>query len=158
MLEGRLVAADIRYCRIDTTWIDKLIIFFESIHPSSNYKYFHPHPFDKEKAQELGYYKGRDLYFVQTIQKEICGYGMLRGWDEGYKIPSLGILIHSAHKGKGLGKEFMFFLHEQARKRGAKKIKLKVYPENTRAIHLYQKLGYSFSGKEYGQLIGCVVL
>jgi ribosomal-protein-alanine N-acetyltransferase len=152
------VIADIRYYRIDTTWIDQLTLFFENIHTTGNDTCFHPHPFNKEKAQELGHYKGCDLYFVQTMEKEICGYGMLRGWDDGYKVPSLGIYIHMDHRGKGLGEIFMVFLHEQARKKDAQKIRLKVYPENIGAVHLYQKLGYSFSGNEHGQLIGCVVL
>jgi len=148
----------IRYSRIDSSWIDKLAVFFERIHTGSEDKFFHPHPFNREKAKELGHHQGGDLYFVQTMEKEICGYGMLRGWDEGYQTPSLGIFIHSDHRGKGLGKNFMVFLHEQAKRKRAKKIRLKVYPENTDAIHLYQKLGYSFSKKEHGQLIGCFVL
>jgi len=152
------VSNKIQYCRVDTLWIDQLTSIFESIHACGSDKYFHPHPFDKKTAQELCRYKGRDLYFIQTMEKEICGYGMLRGWDEGYTIPSLGIIIHSDHRGRGLGEKFMVFLHEQARKKRAKKIRLKVYPENLSAINLYKKLNYSFVGKEDGQLLAWVEL
>ncbi|CCK81696.1 GNAT family N-acetyltransferase [Desulfobacula toluolica] len=148
----------IQYCRIDTTWTDQLTSFFERIHTNSQDKYFHPHPFDQKKAQELCCYTGFDLYYVQTIETKICGYGMLRGWDQGYKIPSLGIIIHSDYRGRGLGKKFMKFLHEQAGKKGAKKIRLKVYPENLSAVNLYKKLEYSFLGKEEGQLLAFVEL
>ena len=148
----------IQYSEVDASLTDKLTSFFESIHTNGWDKYFHPHPFNKKKAQEICRYNGCDLYFIQTMEKEICGYGMLRGWDEGYKIPSLGIIIHPDYRCKGLGEKFMVFLHERAAKKGAKKIRLKVYPENSRAIHLYRKLNYSFLGKEKGQLLAFVEL
>ena len=47
---------------------------------------------------------------------------------------------------------------EQARLRGATKIRLKVYPTNTAAVALYRRLGYTFSGEEAGQLVGYCTL
>lgn len=85
---------------------------------------------------------------------EITGYGMLRGWDEGYDIPSLGIIIHPDQRGKGLGKAFMGFLHRLAEKCHAQKIMLKTYTENEKALGLYKKMGYQFSQKSQGQWIG----
>jgi len=148
------VPSKIQYCSIDVSWIDRLTSFFELIKNRKDDQYFHPHPFNKEKAEELGHYKGEDLYFIQISENEICGYGMLRGWDEGYLVPSLGVIIHPDYRGKGLGKKFLVFLHDQARKKGAKQICLKVYPDNKGAIALYSKMGYVFSGSEQGQLIG----
>jgi ribosomal-protein-alanine N-acetyltransferase len=148
----------IQYCLIDITWIDKLICFFEMIKSKREDTYFHPHPFDKLKAEELGHYKGNDLYFLQTREGQLLGYGMLRGWDEGFPTPSLGIMIHPDHRGEGLGEQFMDFLHEQAEQKGAKKIRLKVYPENKGAIALYKKKGYVFFDVKDGQLPGYVKL
>lgn len=144
----------IQYHPVGSCWIEKLACFFELIKNKKEDKFFHPHPFDKTKAEELGRYKGLDLYVVQTANDQICGYGMLRGWDEGYSTPSLGIIIHPGHRGKGLGEHFMDFLHDQARKKGAKKIRLKVYPDNKGAKALYIKKGYVFSTLEKGQLTG----
>ena len=62
-------------------------------------KFFHPHPFTTEAARERAAYTGKDLYYVVIEGDEILGYGMLRGWDEGYEVPSLGIVIHPAHRG-----------------------------------------------------------
>ena len=82
----------IQYCPVDSISTDKLTSFFELIKSKGEDKYFHPHLFNKKKAEELGNYKGNDLYFLQISGTEICGYGMLRGWDEGYPVPSLGII------------------------------------------------------------------
>jgi ribosomal protein S18 acetylase RimI-like enzyme len=152
------VSNEIEYHSVDIAWVDRLALFFEILTTQGADKYFHPHPFDRTTAEKRGHYKGHDLYFVQTIGEEICGYGMLRGWDEGYSIPSLGIIVHPEYRGKGVGKNFLLFLHEQAKEKGAEKIRLKVYPENSLAIRLYEKFGYVFSGKEQGQLIGMAAL
>ncbi|WP_289023771.1 GNAT family N-acetyltransferase [Desulfobacter postgatei] len=144
----------IGYDPVGTACMDKLVSFFELVENRGDSRYFHPHPFDKKTAENVSRYMGLDLYFVQTMDKKICGYGMLRGWDEGYTVPSLGIIIHPDYRSRKLGEKFMEFLHEQARKKGADRILLKVYPENLSAIALYQKMGYVFSGRRDGQLLG----
>jgi len=44
---------------------------------------------------------------------------MLRGWDEGYETPSLGIAVHPDARGLGLARTFMGFLHAAASFQGA---------------------------------------
>jgi [ribosomal protein S18]-alanine N-acetyltransferase len=84
---------------------------------------------------------------------------MLRGWDEGYDVPSLGIAVHPESRGQGLGELLMHFLHCAARRKGAREIMLKVYKENTAAYQLYLRLGYRFDGEEQkGQLVGRLAL
>ncbi len=89
---------------------------------------------------------------------EVLGYGMLRGWDDGWKIPSLGIALDPRIRGNGTGEMLMHFLHAAARRRGATKVRLKVYPDNRTAIALYKKLGYVFATEEAGQLVGYITL
>jgi ribosomal protein S18 acetylase RimI-like enzyme len=88
----------------------------------------------------------------------MIAYGMLRGWDEGYDVPSLGIVVAPAFRGQGYGRSLMHFLHAAAKARGAPAIRLKVYPENSTAVALYQSLGYVFGAKEGGQLVGLLDL
>jgi ribosomal protein S18 acetylase RimI-like enzyme len=130
--------------------------FFVELATGGDEIFFHPHPFTPEEAIKRANYDGKDLYYVLVSTGEILGYGMLRGWDEGYEIPSLGIAIRSSYRGKGLGILLMHFLHAAAKMRGASRIRLKVNAENSNAIRLYEKFGYKFIDEENGELIGLV--
>jgi [ribosomal protein S18]-alanine N-acetyltransferase len=92
------------------------------------------------------------------IDGEFAGYGILRGWEAGFDIPSLGVWIGSEFREQGLGRFLMEALHVMARDRGAPGIRLRVYPDNVRAIRVYRKLGYEFSSVEEGQLVGYLSL
>ncbi len=137
-------------------WIGPLVEFFSALQQSGAEGDFHPHPLTPEEADRRCHYNGRDLYYVLVDDDRVLGYGMLRGWDQGYDIPSLGIALHPAEQGRGLGTVFMHFLHGAAKRRGAARVRLKVHPRNIRAIRLYTKLGYRFLGEEQGQLVGLV--
>lgn len=130
--------------------------FFLDLAASETSKYFHPHPFTAEEARKLCRRKGEDLYYAAIVGGRILGYGMLRGWDEGYEVPSLGIALRPGDRGIGLGRSFMVFLHAAARFRRAKRIRLKVYPDNASAVNLYKSLGYHFGDASAGQLVGYI--
>lgn len=132
-----------------------LTMFFVALAESGAAHHFHPHPFTPEEAVRICGYPGRDLYCAAVAGNEILGYGMLRGWDVGYAVPSLGIALLPFCFGSGLGKAMMFYLHSCARLRGAKRIRLKVYPDNLRAVRLYETLGYRFEKElSAGQFVG----
>lgn len=129
--------------------------FFRSIEESGDVKFFHPHPMTEEEAIKRYTYDGKDLYYIATNEKTVLAYGMLRGWDDGYAIPSLGIFVDRSVRGTGLAKAFMHFLHAAAKVKGAEKVRLKVFPENEPAFRLYKSLGYEFrEEKEDGQFVG----
>ncbi len=138
--------------------VDILGSFFLSLRQSSADIYFHPHPLTSSEAKNISKYTGDDLYFVQRINAEMCGYGILRGWDEGFLVPSLGIAIHPHFRGKGLAIEFMKFLHEQAGAKGADKVRLTVTKRNVNAIKVYQKIGYTLSSHDENTLVGFFTL
>jgi len=115
----------------------------------SEAKHFAPHSFELKALQALATNEGQDLYFVAYAKypseaRVICGYGMLRGWDEGFTIPSLGIFIDQAYRGHGFGRRFMQFLHTAAKRRGAHQVRLTVNVGNESAVALYRSLGYNF--------------
>ena len=128
--------------------------FFHALRKAGDDRHFHPHPLTDDEAKRRAEYSGKDLYYVLVEGDTVFGYGMLRGWDEGYEVPSLGIVIHPSVRGTGLGELFMLFLHIVARRRGANKVRLKVHPDNTAAVALYRKLGYTFQTEEAEQLVG----
>lgn len=133
--------------------------FFAAICANEDDRFFHPHPFTSDEAQRLCRYDGRDLYLVAIDGPRVVAYGLLRGWDAGYEVPSLGIAVHPAERGSGIARAFMHFLHTCARRNGSPRVRLKVYPTNTSALTLYQSLGYCFNEKTAdGQLIGVLEL
>jgi ribosomal protein S18 acetylase RimI-like enzyme len=112
-------------------------------------RFFAPHSFELDTLQRLADRPGADLYFVAFLQDAswkrcLCGYGLLRGWNEGFSVPSLGIIVHRDYRAHGFGKKFMCFLHEAAKQKGADQVRLTVTAENERAVALYRSLGYRF--------------
>lgn len=103
-------------------------------------RFFHPHPFSREAIEPL--VESRDEYWLFVKGEAVVGYGMLRGWEEGYAIPSLGIAVADTHRGHGHGERIMHFLHGRAGERGATRVRLTVEAENHAARALYRKLGY----------------
>ena len=144
---------DIEYVVVSQSWVKKLAQFFKDIVANKDDVYFHPHPFSYKMVKRIASYEGEDLYFLQIKNDEIAGYAMLRGWDEGYATPSLGIVMHPKFRNQGLGAKFMKFLHREAKAKGATSVRLKVYHDNAEARNLYAKCGYSLTAERNGQLI-----
>jgi ribosomal protein S18 acetylase RimI-like enzyme len=148
----------LEFRRLDPGLQGPLSEFFRVLCQEGDATRFHPHPLTDAEAARIVRYEGKDLYYVAVQAESVVGYGMLRGWDAGFDVPSLGIAFHPAVRGKGLGRAFMMFLHAAARQCGATRVRLKVYRENLAAIGLYESLGYRFEGEEAGQLVGIVTL
>jgi ribosomal protein S18 acetylase RimI-like enzyme len=144
--------------RLTPEWKDSLAEFFSSLKQSGADRQFHPHPFTAAEAERRAGYDGLDLYYICVAGEQILAYAMLRGWDEGYSVPSLGIAVESSARGCGIGELMMTLLHVAARRRGALKIRLKVYRDNAAALRLYEKMGYRFDGEEGDQRIGILDL
>ena len=132
--------------------------FFANLRKEGADDHFHPHPLTDKEARRLCAYSGKDLYYVLVEKQRVLAYGMLRGWDEGFEVPSLGIATLSSARGAGFGTLLVRFLHAAARRRGARKVILKVYKDNTAARKLYERLGYSFSDKGTRELSGSIDL
>lgn len=146
--------SSIEFVKVNPEWEQPLAEFFRVLEKAGEDIQFHPHPMNEDTAKELASYTGKDLYYIAVESLRVVGYGMLRGWDQGYEVPSLGIALHPIARGTGLAKVFMGFLHEAAQYKGAKRIRLKVYPWNKPAVRLYKALGYQFEHIEAGELVG----
>jgi [ribosomal protein S18]-alanine N-acetyltransferase len=122
-------------------------------------RFFHPHAFDSETAYGIASYAGLDYFCCGWNSQLAVAYGMLRGFDAGFAVPSLGIAVHPDYRSAGIAKLVMEHLHDAARARGATSIRLKVYPENQAARSLYARLDYIFGKEiEQGQLVGIRLL
>lgn len=138
--------------KLEPSDIDNLIEFGKR--NIEEFKYFHPHVFDKETLLHILGKIEKDLYYVIIFNNLIIGYGMLRGMDEGYEIPSLGIAIDKDYSGKGLGSLLMTFLETTAKLHKYTKMRLRVNEDNQKAISLYKKLGYNFTVSDEENLLG----
>ena len=115
--------------------------------------FFRPHPFTAHQARRIASRTGKDVYALLLMAGRPVAYGMLRGLDEGFDVPSLGIAVRTSEQRKGYGRALMAELHGEAMRRGASRVRLRVHPENVRARRLYERLGYQYQGLERGELL-----
>ncbi len=126
----------LQFVRLAEHWIQPLLRMLDTV----DRRLFHPHPFSREAIKPL--VQSQDEYWLLVKDEAVLGYGILRGWEEGYAIPSLGIAVAASHRGHGHGERIMHFLHLRACSRGAERVRLTVEAENQAACSLYRKLGY----------------
>ncbi len=134
--------------------IKALAKFFAGIIANKDDATFHPHPLTEDQAAKICRAQGLDQYFIALSDGEAVAYGMLRGWEEGFAEPSLGVAIHPSHQGKGLGRRMTSCLIDAARHRGATSVRLSVYSDNAAAVRLYAKLGFELTLVSEGKLLG----
>ena len=146
--------------RLQPAHANALAQLFETIACDEDAHFFHPHAFDARTAKRICSHTGHDLYFAIVVGGRFEGYGMLRGFDEGFAIPSLGIYVARALRGRGAARVLMEHMHSVARQAGAPSIYLKVYPDNVAAVRLYESLGYVFEARldSSGQRVGRFLL
>ncbi len=122
--------------------------------------FFHPHPFTREYADELCSRSAtrKDCYYVACFRGIIVAYMMLRGWDEGYSVPSFGVCNLPALRDVGLGQVLLSHAVAECRAVDAKQLRLTVFKNNERAVHVYRKFGFVFKDKNENELIGILDL
>lgn len=133
--------------RLDATHADRFRRFLAALDANSDDEFFHPHAFSAAAAREIIELSGDgvDEYWVGVDGDRVVAYGMLRGWREGYAVPSAGIAIGPADRGRGHSRTMMLHLHDVAKSRGACRVRLKVDRRNSAAIRLYESLGYTLT-------------
>jgi ribosomal protein S18 acetylase RimI-like enzyme len=119
---------------------------------------FHPHGFTPGDALRIAAYQGKDVYAVLEKDGRFVAYGILRGWEDGFAVPSLGIAVRTDEQGRGHGRRMMEWLAGEAGRRGARRIRLRVHPDNAAARRLYESVGYRYDGEERGELVMVVDL
>jgi ribosomal protein S18 acetylase RimI-like enzyme len=119
-------------------------------------QFFHPHPLTRDYAGQLCNHARprKDRYWLARHAGRPVGYSMLRGWDEGYAVPSFGACVDASARGVGLGHLLLAHAIGEARAAGAPRVRLSVFRANARAVHLYAKFGFAFEDKNDRELIG----
>ena len=114
--------------------------------PANYTKYFIPFSFDKKSIENILANAVLDKYWGFFIKNELVGFFMLRGFDNGYEIPSYGVLISDRFCNKGLSKLSLQYSVSWCQLAGIKRIMLKVHPENEVAKSIYENFGFTYSG------------
>jgi len=109
-------------------------------------RYFTPFDFSIESITDILSKVNKDKYFGLFVNNELVGFYMLRGLDEGYKIPSYGVWISTKYSNKGLSKLTLFHSFSFCKLNNINKLMLKVHPENIIAKKLYESLGFVNTG------------
>jgi ribosomal protein S18 acetylase RimI-like enzyme len=120
----------------------KLALFFEENNTPEITTFFHPFALCRETAESLISTPRLDRFYLLLSHDQIVGFSMLRGWDEGFVIPSLGMFIHFRRQGRGWGKILLEHTVEDARRLDCSEVKLTVYAGNVIAHNLYKSYGF----------------
>lgn len=147
------------FVRLGLVLLEPFVKFLADLGANGDQAFFHPHGFDSEAAGRIVSVAetGPDEYWL-LIANEVLAYGMLRGWAEGYAVPSLGLAVGPRHRGRGLARAMMCHLHDRASARGASHVRLKVERRNHAAHKLYESLGYVFKDHSSTELLGMLAL
>ena len=101
---------------------------------------FFPH--NKESILEY-LNTGKDYYYiVESYYKNAVAYGHMRTFNGKYNIPSLGIAVGKNARGYGIGKILCEYMIKDMKRKGFRRVMLKVNKENKKAFKLYLKLGF----------------
>jgi ribosomal protein S18 acetylase RimI-like enzyme len=147
--------SSIEIVRLKQEHLNRLVPFFDEISTPDYMRDFSPHPFDEEHARSVCNYQGLDRYYAVLLDGEkIIAYCMLRGWDEGYEIPSLGLCVLKPYQGYGIGRIILNFLETTSSLNGCSKVMLKIKKDNALASNLYVTQGYVFREHSDDFLIG----
>ena len=102
-------------------------------------------PVDREarRLRWLEHFADPDhVSFVAEVDGRIVGQGALSGSG----VAELGMLVASDWRGHGVGSALMQACLDWARRAGAHKISLQVWPHNDAARNLYRKFGFEEEG------------
>lgn len=103
---------------------------------------FNPFPLDSDTVKKICQDFHKDKYLLAIEGSDVVGFSMLRGWDEGFDVPSFGMFVDYERQGKGLGRIILDLTLEYAKKLGCSKVRLSVYESNKNAYDLYKHFGF----------------
>jgi ribosomal-protein-alanine N-acetyltransferase len=123
--------------------LEALVRFFKKNNQPEVVRQFHPFPLSQEEARRIVSHQGRDRFYVMPAKShDIVGLCMLRGWAEGYRIPSFGLLVDYRHYRFGIGRAMTEFAIAEAKRLGCESLRLSVNASNSPARSLYESLGF----------------
>lgn len=133
---------------VQTSDYEGMALFFADNNRPEITRHFHPFPLDADSAYQITCMDKLNRYYLAMHGGHIVGFCMLRGWDEGFAIPSFGVLVDYRYQGRGLGRQLTEFALEEAKRLNSPAVRLSVYESNIRARRLYEMLGFAEVSRE----------
>lgn len=96
-------------------------------------QYFNPFAFDEATISGILNDARRDIFQGLFLDGELIGMMMIRGWDAGFDIPSLGLIIGENYRGKDLLRIYIDAMKEICREHGSSRVMYKSHPANSPA-------------------------
>jgi ribosomal-protein-alanine N-acetyltransferase len=139
----RFEAVGERFEEVAPEHADALVELFERNALPAISSDFDPFPLTAAQARAIALDRRADRYYLALCEGRALGMSMLRGFDEGYEIPSFGIFVDHEHHGRGIGRRLTVWTIRQARLRSCPAVRLSVYADNAAARGLYTSLGFA---------------
>jgi putative acetyltransferase len=92
----------------------------------------------------------RIVFLIAEVEGKLAGGGALTRFEEPRRshAAKLGMHVSLPYQGRGVGRALMRALLERAELQlGLSRVELSVYPDNTRAIRLYENAGFVHEGR-----------
>jgi ribosomal protein S18 acetylase RimI-like enzyme len=135
--------------------VEALARFLEENNVPAVVRTFSPFPMTAETAREIVAPERRDHFYGAFLNDErIVGLSMLRGWDQGYTVPSFGIIVDHRFHGIGIGTRMLDYTIHQAIQLGSRRIRLSVFASNQVALRLYLSRGFFEDSRQSTLLLG----
>lgn len=120
----------------------KLSRFFEDNDTAEIVRYFHPFPLNAESAHRITCSQSRDRFYVAVWEGQFAGFSMLRGWEEGYDIPSYGTFVGTNFRKLCIAKDLLGFTIQEAKNMGCPGVRFSTYATNWRVIRAAKIEGF----------------
>ncbi|HXG84624.1 MAG TPA: GNAT family N-acetyltransferase [Pyrinomonadaceae bacterium] len=98
--------------------------------PPEYSRFFYAFGFDEAPIAEVLSAYRKDVYSGVFWRENLIGVFMLRGWDDGYEVPSFGVLIDEKHRGGAFMRLTLDAAKLICRLAGAKRLMAKIHPDN----------------------------
>ena len=132
-----------KYYKITTKQDFKFVSY---LFKPENTKFFETKKLSIKEPRELNKLSRRNDYVLKVDGKKIGWFNIRQSINK--KDGVFGIIIDKKFQGKGYGEQAIKLILKQAKKLGVKKLKLTVFENNLKAIHIYKKVGFQPVRKE----------
>jgi ribosomal protein S18 acetylase RimI-like enzyme len=112
------------------------------------YQYFTAFRADLEVITDFLTRAKKDQYLGFFVCDKLAGFFMLRGLDDGFKIPSYGVFISEKYQACGLARLSVIYAFSFCKMNHIEKLMLKVHPLNVYALKIYRELGFVETGMD----------